>query len=319
MAERGVIIYMSRMRDIPLLYRSLSMLCWNFKYVKDYPIIVFHDDIDKATVANLMVSLHKTVGFIPNIKFELLKFEMPDWVSTDPSKYTVSLNEFWMGYRHMCRFHSGGIYRDPRLAEYDYYWRLDSDSYLYSPIDFDPFERMKNENYEYAFMCDEDREVPRVAEGLWDTTLEFMQNHNIQMPEFMKNRLVDGTWNHDLFYTNFEIAKFSFFRSPEYMAYFDHLDKTGNIYYKRWGDAPIHWLGVRMLMSPEKVWAVKDITYQHNNWLKNLNALPNKKIAQNVYDMIDGDEKIPNSRKGRFAYGMSRYLNGGPDGLNWGD
>jgi len=319
MAENAAIIYMSRMRDLPLLYRSLSMLCWNFKYVKDYPIVVFHDDIDQPSISNFLVAIHRTVGFIPNIKFEYLKFDMPEWVSSDPSNYPVSLNEFWMGYRHMCRFHSGGIYTDKRLANYEYYWRLDSDSYLYSPINFDPFERMKSRGYEYAYMCDEDGEVPRVAEGLWETTLDFMEKNNIKMNDYLKGRLVDGTWNYNLFYTNFEIGKFSFFRSPEYMSYFDHLDKTGNIYYKRWGDAPIHWLGVRMFMDPEKVWAVKDITYQHKNWLKNLNALPDKKIAENIFNMIDGDENNKNTRKGRLVYGLTRYQNGGPDGLNWGD
>lgn len=310
---------MSRMRDVPLLYRSLSMLCWNFKFIKEYPIVVFHDDIDKPTISNLLVELHKTVGFIPNIKFEYLRFEMPDWVSTDPKDYTVSLDEFWMGYRHMCRFHSGGIYKDERLAKYDYYLRLDSDSYIYSPINYDPFERMKSNGYEYGYMCDEDGEVPRVAEGLWETTVEFMNKNSIPISQSLKSRLVDGSWGYNLFYTNFEIAKFSFFRSPQYMAYFEHLDKTGNIYYKRWGDAPIHWLGVRMLMEPEKVWAVKDITYQHNRWIKNLSALPAKKIASNVFSMIDGDESNPNTRRGRFAYAMNRYLSGGSDGVFWGD
>lgn len=145
-----------------------------------------------------------------------------------------------MGYRHMCRFHSGGIYMDPRLSKYDYYWRLDSDSYLFSPINYDPFEKMRTNGYEYAYMCDEEGEIPSVVEGLWDETEKFMKENNIPMTDYFKSRLVDDKWNYNMFYTNFEIAKFSFFRSKEYMAYFHHLDKTGNFYYKRWGDAPIH-------------------------------------------------------------------------------
>ena len=315
MPKNAVIVYMSRMRDVPLLFRSLSLLCLNFKYIKDYPIVVFHDDIDRGTISNLMVALHKKFGFIPQLKFESLVFEMPSWVSDDPNAYSVSLNEFWMGYRHMCRFHSGGIYRDPRLQKYDYYWRLDSDSYIYSPIAYDPFERMETEGLEYAFMCDEDREVPRVAEGLWEETEKFMSGHKIEMNPYLKGRLIDGKWDYDLFYTNFEIAKFSFFRSKDYMAYFDHLDKTGNIYYKRWGDAPIHWLGVRMLMDPTKVWAVRDITYHHNNWIKNLNALPNKSANPEIMEILNGDDY----RKNRLLYALDRYKTTGIDGCNWGD
>lgn len=319
MAENAAIIYMSRMRDIPLLFRSISLLCMNFKKAQEYPIVVFHDDIDKPSIANLMVALHRQLGYFPNIKFELLTFEMPEGISSDPSMYTVPLTEAWMGYRHMCRFHSGGIYMDPRLSKYDYYWRLDSDSYLFSPINYDPFERMRTNGYEYAYMCDEEGDIPRVVEGLWEETEKFMKENNIPMTDYFKSRLVDGKWNHNMFYTNFEIAKFSFFRSKEYMAYFQHLDKTGNFYYKRWGDAPIHWLGVRMLMDPSKVWAVKDITYQHNMWIKNLNAIPNKEVPIHILQMVDGDDNVPQSRRGRLVYAMNRYIKTGLDGCNWGE
>ena len=319
MAENAVIIYMSRMRDVPLLYRSLSMLCLNFKYVKEYPIVVFHDDIDKPTIANLLVELHKKVGFIPNIKFEFLKFELPEGISEDPSKYTIPLSEAWMGYRHMCRFHSGGIYRDSRLLKYDYYWRLDSDSYLYSPIEYDPFEYMKTNDKEYAYMSTEDGEVPSVVQGLWEETEKFMKTHNIPMSKDLQDSIVDGKWSCRLFYTNFEIAKFSFFRGEKYMAYFDQLDETGNLFYKRWGDAPIHWVGVKMLLDPAKVWAVKEITYQHNAWIRNFDALPNKEIPENILVLVDGSPEQHYSRKERLLFGLNRYRAGGSDGLNWGE
>jgi alpha 1,2-mannosyltransferase len=315
MAENAVIIYMSRMRDVPLLFRSISLLCLNFKYIRDYPIVVFHDDIDRPTISNLMVALHRRFGYIPNIKFELLQFEMPEWVTTDPSKYVVPMNEAWMGYRHMCRFHSGGIYKEPRLAKYDYYWRLDSDSYIYSPINYDPFEKMRSQDFEYAYMCDEEGEVPSVAQDLWETTVKFMEESNIPMNDYLKSRLVDGRWNYNMFYTNFEIAKFSFFRGKDYMAYFDYLDKSGGIYYKRWGDAPIHWLGVRLFMNPSKIWAVKDITYHHNAWVRNLSAIPNKKIPSEVMEIVEGDDY----RKQRLLYGMDRFIKTNIDKLNWGE
>jgi len=316
MRQNGVIIYISCMRDVPILFRSLVMLCKHFKYVKDYPIVVFHDDIDAVSMANLRVAIHQHVGFMPKIDFERLEFEMPNGVSTDPSLYTVSLNEFWMGYRHMCRFHSGGIYTHPKLLKYDWYWRLDSDSYLLAPIEYDPFEHMANNGYEYAYMCDEDQDVPRVVEGLWESTKEYIDKNKLDTPSLNK-RLVNGKWEWNLFYTNFEISKFSFWRSEQYMSYYKHLDQTGNIYYRRWGDAPIHWLAVRMFMEDSKVWAVKDITYQHNNWVKNLNAVPNKTLAPEIVGLIDGNET--SGRRGRALYAMNRYLKTGIDGTNWGD
>lgn len=315
MAENAVIVYMSRMRDIPLLYRSLSLLCMNFKHVRDYPIVIFHDDITKPAVANLTVALHKEFGFVPNMRFELLRFETPSWISTDESKYIIPLSEAWMGYRHMCRFHSGGIYRDERLLKYDYYMRLDSDSYIYSPVQYDIFERMKSMDKEYAYMSDEEGDIPSVVQDLWEETLSFMESNGIPINPYLQSRLVDGKWNCNMFYTNFEVAKFSFFRGKEYMSYFDHLDRSGGIYYKRWGDAPIHWLGVRLFMDPNKVFAVKDITYHHNGWIKNLSSMPNKQVPDKIMRLLEGDEY----RKNRLMYAMNKHITEGKDGLNWGE
>lgn len=315
MAENAVIIYMSRMRDVPLLYRSLTLLGMNFPKLREYPVVILHDDIDRATISNLMVALHRNLGFIPNLKFERLEFKTPEWVSEDPAKYTVPLEQAWMGYRHMCRYHSGGIYRDERLLKYDWYWRLDSDSYIHSPINYDPFEYMASNGKEYAYMSIEDGEVPSVVEGLWEETARFMEENSIPLTRDLADSVVDGKWACRLFYTNFEIAKFSFFRSKEYMSYFDHLDQTGNIFYKRWGDAPIHWLGVKMFLPPEKVWGVKDITYQHNAWVQNLSAIPNRQIDQRILQLLEGDDY----RRNRLLYAMDRYNKTGIDRCNWGE
>lgn len=74
-----------------------------------------------------------------------------------------------------------------------------------------------------------------------------------------------------------------------------------------------------MLMDPNKVWAVKDITYQHNMWIKNLSAIPNKEIPIQILQMVDGDDNVPQTRRGRLAYAMNRYIKTGLDGCNWGE
>ena len=310
---------MSCKRDLPLLYRSLCFLFKNYKFVNMSDVIVLHDDITKSDIANLQVSLHQTIGYIPKIKFETLEFLCPQNLQFEEKYYKVSLNEFWMGYRHMCRYHSGLLYKDDRFKNYDYYLRLDSDSYIYSEINWNIFEYMENNNFSYAYMKDEDREVPRVAEDLWEETKSFIDsNKNLVLHSFYE-RLVDNKWDYTLYYTNFEIAKFDFFRSNSYMSYFEHLDKTNKFFYNRWGDAPIHWLGVNMFLEPSKILKVDNICYQHNNWIKNLSSLKNKKIEKWAYDLIDGHENAKGSRKHRFVYAMNRYYQTGIDGVNWGD
>lgn len=55
------------------------------------------------------------------------------------------------------------------------------------------------------------------------------------------------------FWSNFEIADFRFFRSPEYTNLFTHLDQAGGFFYERWGDAPIHTLAVAALLEKKQV------------------------------------------------------------------
>lgn len=69
----------------------------------------------------------------------------------------------------------------------------------------------------------------------------------------------------DHFWSNFEIADFSFFRSKQYQAYFDFLDKAGGFFYERWGDAPVHSLAVGMFLRLDQVHYFQDIGYKHSN------------------------------------------------------
>lgn len=316
--QNAVLIYMSCARDMPILFRSVLLLFENWKYAKDYPIIIFHDDINKVMQSNLYTSLHQYLGYIPNIKFEILNFQFPSNFDNNPIKFDkdVPLSEFWMGYRHMCRFHSGEIYKEPRLLKYDWYWRLDSDSYFLSKIDFDPFDHMAANNLEYAYIAEEDKDVPRVVKGLGEFTLDYARKNNIDIKN-LNSRLIKGKWDYNLYYTNFEIANFKVFRNTNYMNYYDALDKSGNIYYQRWGDAPIHWLGVQMFLEQNKIWCVKNIAYQHNNWIKNLSACPNLTPSEKTISIIEGNET--SGRKGRLLYAINKCKQTGKDGVDWHD
>jgi hypothetical protein len=88
-------------------------------------------------------------------------------------------------------------------------------------------------------------------------------------PKSMEGKLTNGEWAEDIFYTNFEIVNLPFFRGEEYTSYFQALEETKQIYYNRWGDAPVRWLAVHMLLSDEEIWCVKDIAYLHKDWLRN--------------------------------------------------
>ena len=121
------------------------------------------------------------------------------------------------------------------LKDYEYYWRLDSDSVLTRPISFDIFQDMDNHQYDYGYVR-LDKDHPDVVKGLWETTALFIKENNINcnMPE-----------SPIMYYTNCELGRLDFFHGL-YMQYYKYLDATGGIYTNRWGDAPIKYLGVNI-------------------------------------------------------------------------
>lgn len=64
----------------------------------------------------------------------------------------------------------------------------------------------------------------------------------------------DGhTYNGHHFWSNFEIADVRFFAGEEYQSYFEYLDKDGGFFYERWGDAPVHSLGLGLWAQKSQV------------------------------------------------------------------
>ncbi|CAM9091402.1 unnamed protein product, partial [Hapterophycus canaliculatus] len=59
------------------------------------------------------------------------------------------------------------------------------------------------------------------------------------------------------FYTNFEVARIQMLRSSWYQEWFNVVDKTGSIFYNRWGDAPIRFLGLAMNLPVGKILQVR--------------------------------------------------------------
>ncbi|GAA6001185.1 hypothetical protein JCM10207_007449 [Rhodosporidiobolus poonsookiae] len=175
-------------------------------------------------------------------------------------------------YRHMCRFNSGFFYRQKVLESFDRYWRVEPGVEFFCDIDYDPFILMEANKKVYGFTTLL-YEYRRTVETLWDTTREFARLH----PEYIhpdnaigflvddqSKGLLDGDWNLCHAWSNFEIGDLRFWRSEAYEKYFEFLDKTGNFFYERWGDAPVHTFGVMLLLPKEALHNFDDIAYRHN-------------------------------------------------------
>ncbi|KAI1074207.1 glycosyltransferase family 15 protein [Whalleya microplaca] len=226
--------------------------------------------------------------------FELIPAEhwsIPSWI--DVTRFDVGrqfmggigVGKAWLqSYHHMCRWNAGIFALEERLADYDWFWRVEPAVQYSCDINYDVFRFMRDNNMAYGFnmaILDDARSFP----SLWERTKTFIdknedlvdedadfnwllhtteeQDRVMHSPGGLEASVKDGEYNNCQFYSNFEIGSLDFFRGKEHRTYFDHLDKAGGFYYERFGDAPVHTLSVSMFLPKRRIWFFRDIGYAH--------------------------------------------------------
>ena len=159
----------------------------------------------------------------------------------------------------MCRFHAKSIYDQPILVGLQYVWRLDDDSYVTRPIGYDVFRLMRDRRIKYGFVRVVDDYGPCVV-GLWSAVTDYKRQRAVRSKfKWPRGRI---------FWNNFELSDIDVWRSFEYRDYIDYIDRTGGIYYHRWGDATIKTVAVTLFVSKNRTHHFKDITYKHGRRLR---------------------------------------------------
>ena len=259
---KAAIVYLVRFseRDIQDFEKSLKQLKEFFLDEFDYPVLAFHEaDLDDATKRKII----RETGV--NVQFELIKFEVPKFLSHLDIPERLPPSGATMGYRHMCRFFSGMIFRQPVICKYDWFWRLDTDSFLLEKINYDVFKFMDDNNFEYGYnrIC---RDQPLVVVGLGEAAKKYLKDNNIT-PNFLHKFEREGVWDRFTYFTNFAIAKVSFWRRKDVDAFFNFIDRNGWIYTRRWGDAPLHLIAISTFMKENKTHCFNDIAYKHQHFV----------------------------------------------------
>ncbi|KAJ3021906.1 alpha 1,2-mannosyltransferase 2.4.1 [Thoreauomyces humboldtii] len=170
-------------------------------------------------------------------------------------------------YHHMCRFQSGFFFKHELLEPFEWYWRLEPDVDYFCPLQYDPFLYMQNNGKKYGF----NMVVPEfmsTVPSLSQTIKDYMVRHDITtIPPTLRLMWDEETdaYNGLHFWSNFEIASLSWLRGPGYSDLFAHLDATGNFYYERWGDAPVHSVAAGLLLAPDEIHYFEEIGYRHGD------------------------------------------------------
>ena len=253
---KAAFYYLTQPQTVDYLITSLQKLHTFFTKNFSYPIIIFHESDWNMSLTGKVRANTKDKIF-----FQEVHFEIPHFLRRPVPQFVGHIYHYSIDYRHMCRFHAKTVYEQPIIQGFDYLFRLDDDSFIQSPINYDIFLKMKQNKLIYGYH-DIKPDDKIYVKGLWEATDHFILSHKIK-PQFFYE------WPyHKVYYTNFEISRLDFWLSKEYREFVDYVDRLGGIYFHRWGDAPIKTIGVSLFVPDTKVHRFNDIHYSHGKHLE---------------------------------------------------
>jgi hypothetical protein len=259
-------------------------------HAREYPVRIFHEDMATAqqeAIRAIIPSARSTdfenVAYVwKTLPHGIREESLAQWMQAGTQRKFQG-----RGYRIMCRFWAGLVWRLPSMQSYDYYWRLDTDSILTGLPRVDPLQVMQQRGCDYGFNRLKG-ENPHVAVGLWDAFVAWAREEAVtyaenttspsnykKMPRWfsrVENFAVDPQTRQfwaPMYYNNFELGSMRLKRHPLYNRWFDYVDgrEPFGILRHRWGDAPLHTLGVMVVLAAEGWTACNftksDVGYRH--------------------------------------------------------
>lgn len=277
---RAAFISLVRNEEARSIVSSMRQIESKFNRKFNYPWIFFNDEPFTPEFKEL-TSKAASQSQCSYIQLKPEDWEEPSWIDRNKAaKLGEEMEEkshvqyaTKQSYHRMCRWNSGIFFKNPALRDYDWYWRVEPKTKYFCDIDYDVFAYMEDNDKDYGFTLNL-YDSPQSVANLWPTTMEFFEKH----PEYVHpnssrawllqdsrsgHNQITGGYSTCHFWSNFEIGRLDFFRSKEYTEYFDYLDKAGGFFYERWGDAPVHSIGLGLLTDKSRIHFFKDIGYNH--------------------------------------------------------
>jgi hypothetical protein len=250
---KSIIFYLINDNPIHInrLLKSLDLLKTNFLDEYPYPVVFGYETLSQHVVDTIKSKLTTPVYFLR------VNFTLPNYSQSIREKIPERFKGHWdenasfsMGYRHMCRFFAGDMFNYDFFSNVKYFMRADCDSYFIGKVKQDPFAYMMKNNLIYGTLGEEE-DMDYVIEGLPDACKLFFKD------KYNTNAKYNG-----MYPTHFEIIDFQWFKSDSYRTFFNFIDTSGNIFIKRWGDAPIRYQGVKSLVPEDRI-VTFELPYKH--------------------------------------------------------
>jgi alpha 1,2-mannosyltransferase len=268
-----VICYLTRNdeKTVKQLLCSLTLLEKNWPLTQlGIPKVIFHEHGFKHEYKRLIQKKF-------HVRF--IEIELKPQISIIP-EFEDKLN-YSIGYRNMCQFFHSEFYK--YLDGYDWFMRLDTDSYIIDKIQYNLFQYLETNNKVYGYIA----EIPE-----WDLSSKnldvwfesFTEELGIKT-EFYKEIIKDGKFTYKHFYNNFEIINRKYFEDPTVDYIIDKVNKSGNIYRWRWGDHIVRTLILSLCYKKDQIHRFQDIGY-HHGWFHQKNGKRTTKLGSEMGEMF---------------------------------
>lgn len=253
---KTVICYLSRSdeKTVNDLKMSLAKLYENYKFIYDSDVIIFVENDFNQSEEQLISEKYSNLKFNRIILSPSIDLKID--VNTIPFEDKTPFN---LGYRHMCQFFFSEVRN--YIKEYDWYMRLDTDSFINSKIDYNIFKFLEDNNKVYGYVA----EIPEWPPAVVDVDkffLNIVKKYNLT-PHFLDKIIEDGKFNLRHFYNNFEIAKLSYFEREDVKLLTKLVNESGNIYRWRWGDNVLRTFVCASTVDTDKIYKFEDFDYYH--------------------------------------------------------
>ena len=258
------------------LKTCLYFLFKNFNAKYKYPVYILHEsDYDDKSKEEIMKSVRDECRSLINFKeLDPNDFNIPTHVDIEKMQKSIDLQPvpYWRNakYRTMCYFWLKNFIK--YTQDFEYIMRLDDDSIIEEPINVDLFDLANSKDFNYisnivhidCSMCNFEmkdfftKEFPDKLDKIKEVFVDHkLDSNNPYFENFKKLYAIvkdcELTNNEIelsmpvMYYNNFCITKTAFWKSERVQEIIDKIDKNGNIFYCRWGDAPLHTVIVTLM------------------------------------------------------------------------
>jgi len=264
------------------LKNCLYFLFKNFNENYKYPVFILHEgDYTEFFQEEIIKSVRKECRSCINFKMlDKNDLKTPEHIDKDRLAKVLELQPvpYWRNesYRNMCNFWLKHFIK--YVEDYDYVMRIDDDSIIEEKIMTDLFQVMKDRDLNYI------SNIIHIDCGICNYEMkEFFDSYYMDKQDIIKDMFVNSKIDNNnkeifdnfkklykinnnkeyekneiefkapiMYYNNFFITKIDFWKTEKVKKVINEIDKTGNVFYYRWGDAPLHTI-ITTLEDKEKV------------------------------------------------------------------